>query len=287
MRFSLIMATIGRTKEVERFLKHLDCQTYRDFELIVVDQNMDNRLVPVLEHYKERFPILYLRSDKGLSRARNVGLKNISGYIVAFPDDDCWYPPDLLERIACFFKVHPEIDGLTGCSVDENGYFSASRWDRGAGLINKFSVWRRGISISIFLKTIVVEKVGNFDKSLGVGANTPWGSGEETDYLLRALKAGFYIYYDPTLFVCHPQVEEQHRNLSSERALNYNRGMGRVLRKHQFPLWFVLYQWARPVGGMFLSLLQFDLDKLHYYYSAFLGRVSGWRKRNFSNNCNA
>jgi len=103
-------------------------QTYANFELIVVDQNDDDRLVPILKDYKEKFSILHLRSKKGLSRARNVGLRYVSGDIVAFPDDDCWYPPDLLERVANFFEEHPGVDGLTGRSVDENGESSSGRF---------------------------------------------------------------------------------------------------------------------------------------------------------------
>ena len=91
MKFSLILATLNRTGEVDYLLKTLDRQTYRNFELIVVDQNADDRLVPLLAPYQANFPILHLQSAKGLSRARNVALEHVSGDIVAFPDDDCAY----------------------------------------------------------------------------------------------------------------------------------------------------------------------------------------------------
>ena len=57
--FSLILATVDRTGEVERLLDSLDSQTHREFELIVVDQNKDERLVPLLRAYRERFSILH------------------------------------------------------------------------------------------------------------------------------------------------------------------------------------------------------------------------------------
>ena len=45
VKFSLILATVDRVTELERFLERLDRQTFRDFELFVVDQNTDDRLV--------------------------------------------------------------------------------------------------------------------------------------------------------------------------------------------------------------------------------------------------
>ncbi len=41
-----------------------------------------------------------LRSPRGLSRARNEALPRLEADVVAFPDDDCEYPDDLLERVA-------------------------------------------------------------------------------------------------------------------------------------------------------------------------------------------
>lgn len=273
MKISLIMATVGRTKEVKRFLEHLDRQTYHDFELIVVDQNPDDRLVPILEPYKGRFPILHLRSEKGLSRSRNVGLKHISGDIVAFPDDDCWYPPDLLERVVRFFQEHPNIDVLTGCSKDEEGNFSNARWDNSAGPITRFNVWRRGISYTIFLKKEVVKQVGGFDEMLGAGA---WGSGEETDYLLRALDIGFHLNYDPTLVVYHSNPTQRYDSKTVQRARLHAPGMGWLLRKHGYPFWFVVYYWLRPLGGTLLSLAEGNFGKARYYWETLKGRVYGW-----------
>ena len=52
IKFSLILATVDRVTELERFLDSLDRQTFRDFELFVVDQNTDDRLVPILASYR-------------------------------------------------------------------------------------------------------------------------------------------------------------------------------------------------------------------------------------------
>ncbi|NDJ24086.1 glycosyltransferase [Nostoc sp. B(2019)] len=282
MKFSLVLATLNRTVEVEHFLQTLNTQTYRNFELIVIDQNPDDRLLEFIQAYQNSFPILHLRSAKGLSLARNVGLQHISGDIVAFPDDDCAYPQDILEHVAHFFTNHPEWNGLTGRSVDQQGKDSGRHGDSPPGPINRFNVWRRGISYTIFLRKSVVMEIGVFDESLGVGANTPWGSGEETDYLLRAINKG--LYYDPAVTVTHPikltQTQLIQPNVSKDKSYSktyaYAMGRGRVLRKHNIPLWFVIYNWGRPLVGVALSLLQGRLDRVGSYWATFQGRVQGW-----------
>ena len=54
----------------------------------------------------------------------------------------------------------------------------------------------------MFLRREVVRDY-SFDESLGVGAGTPWGAGEETDYLLRLLEDGHRIFYDPAIAIWH------------------------------------------------------------------------------------
>ena len=66
MRFSLIVATIGRTEELVRLFHSLECQTHRDFEAIIVDQNTDDRLIAIIREFGQRFTIQRLTSDPGL-----------------------------------------------------------------------------------------------------------------------------------------------------------------------------------------------------------------------------
>lgn len=277
MRFSLVLATVGRVDEVEWFLEALCSQTHRNFELIVVDQNNDERLMPILATYQERYRILHTRCEPGLSRARNVGLPYITGEVVAFPDDDCWYPPELLDRVAVILAENQQIAGITGRLVDEHGRSGTARFDKEPGLLNQANAWQRVASITIFLRTQVVEAIGEFDENLGVGAGTGWEGGEDIDYALRAVEAGFKVYYRPDIHVFHPSPPE-HNNYPklADRAYRYGVGIGRVWRKHNYPFWLVLYYLARPIGGIFLSLVQDYEGKARYHFAAFRGRLRGW-----------
>jgi len=279
MKFSLVLATRGRVVELQRFLDALERQTYRDFELVVVDQNPDDRLVRILTRPGIGFPIIHLRSEPGLSRARNLGLQFAQGDIVAFPDDDCWYSPDLIERVHDSFTCHSDAHGLTGRCIDSTGRNSSGRWDTTPGWITPFNLFKRCTSITIFLRHLVIERVGNFDETLGVGAQTPWGSGEDTDYIRRALTAGLMVFYSPAIHVYHenPSLRPDRTQLAGRLA--YSRGFGRVLRKHHYPFWFVAYQLSRPPGGMLLALIRGRLVQVRYHALTSLGRFRGWAAR--------
>ncbi len=92
---SLIVATVGRTQELNRLLESIAAQSLTSLELIIVDQNADDRVKELLEDSEYPFLCFHVRSPRGLSRARNVGINLASGRIFCFPDDDCWYPGDL------------------------------------------------------------------------------------------------------------------------------------------------------------------------------------------------
>jgi GT2 family glycosyltransferase len=121
-----------------------------------------------------------------------------------------------------------------------------------------------------------VEVVGKFDEALGPNSGTIWGGGEDIDYPLRVLQAGFQIYYDPALVVLHPSPLKDGYQRALGRAYRYGLGIGRVWRKHEYPVWFVAYYLLRPAGGVLLSLLSGRPAKARYHWSAFLGRLRGW-----------
>ena len=121
--FDLVVATVGRTDELGRFLDSIEEQGYGPLRVIVVDQNEDERVAEIA--HGRAFELVHTRSVRGLSRARNAGLVHVDADLVAFPDDDCVYPSGLLERVAERFGDRG-LDGLTGRAVDAEGRSSAS-----------------------------------------------------------------------------------------------------------------------------------------------------------------
>ena len=108
---------------MNRFLESLKKQTHQDFELIVVDQNPEEVLTPLLEAHKDDFPIVHVArpNDRGVSKSRNAGINHANGELLTFPDDDCWYPPDLLKTVDAFMQSRPDVDCVSGRMVHQGG----------------------------------------------------------------------------------------------------------------------------------------------------------------------
>ena len=191
--------------------------------------------------------------------------------VVAFPDDDCVYPPGLLSRVGELLTADAGLDGVTGRAEDASGASSDS-WNQDAAILTDDNLWNRGISFAIFLRRALVERVGDFDERLGLGSPEPWASGEEIDYLIRAVRAGARIAYDPSLVVRHAVREDDARVGARDGA-----SVGYMLRKHDYPARVVARMLVRPLGGALVSAVGLDGDRARYRLATFRGRVRGYR----------
>ena len=273
--FDLVVATVGRTEELRSLLDSLEAQHYPQLRAIVVDQNEDERVPALLAD--RQLELVHLRSAPGLSRARNAGLQEVAADLVAFPDDDCTYPPGLLERVAERFRAEPRLDGLTGRAEDERGRSSAA-WESDAALLTRDNLWNRANAATTFLRRGLVEGVGKFDENLGLGSGKRSSSGEETDYLVRAVSAGARIAYDPSLVVRHDVREDD-----SAVGLRDGKSLGYLLRKHGYPPRTVARMLVRPAGGTLVALARLDLPRARYYAASLRGRVAGYAGARRSN----
>lgn len=271
-KFSLILCTVNREQVVREFFDSLSAQrSAPPFEVIVIDQNPDDRLLPILRNFEKRFPIRHLKSVPGLSRARNIGLQHADGDIIAFPDDDCTYPPGILRSIADYFDANPETDGLSTLVTDSNGHFFGSFKSAVPGKINVRNVWRCGVSISIFIRA--KSNCARFDEELGVGSGTRFGSGEETDFLLTLLRENRRLDYRPELVVHHPCFNGPWK---IRRGYLYGCGMGRVLRKHGYSVFHAFFSASLQLIRALQALCRLNFKRTLFHLAMASGRISGY-----------
>jgi len=271
---SLIVATLNRVAELERLLASLDGQTFADFEVVIVDQNPDDRLRGTLAQHPD-LSLVHLRCPPGASRARNLGLRAAKGEIIAFPDDDCWYPGQLLASVVDWLHAHPEFDGLfTGVRTADNRLL-APKFPPRPGPCTKKSVLRCAMAVNAFLRATVTKAVGFFREDIGPGTSSPYQSGEDLDYILRPLETGLRVWYEPGLTVHHPDLKARER--LRRTTYSYALGVGYVWRIHGFSWWWCLGNVVlRSLGGAAVNLCRGDLGGGYLYLLRAAGQFRGY-----------
>lgn len=140
-----------------------------------------------------------------LSVARNVLLAEAlsSGLIgdstiVAFPDDDCWYPDGVLEHVTQTFALSPRLD-LWFCRYSS----TPAGIERAPAprIATARDVVRQASSNTMFVRGRIVKSGMVFDESLGVG--TPTDGGEDTEYALNAHVRSCLSLYLPAEVIGH------------------------------------------------------------------------------------
>lgn len=266
VKISLIMATINRKIEVEKMLTSLDKQIYRNFEVIIVDQNKEKFLDDVIKKFSN-LDIKHIRIDKkGLSLARNIGLKYTVGEIVGFPDDDCQYREETLEEVNKFFYEYNTIGAVTGTIIRNINQKKGNE----VVFVNKYSIWKRGISYTMFFRKNVINQIGQFDEVLGVGSGTPFGSGEETDYMLRIIERKIPFCNTNKILVYHPE-EKWDSDTIHKKVYSYAKGRIYVLKKHNYSSLYIFG--SRCYSIIKLLRYFYNKKKRKRYYYEFKGKL--------------
>lgn len=273
---TLIQTSQNRQAELIRFINSLNHQkkiNFKSIQLIFIDQGNNrkifNNLCPDID-------FKYLKTVQcSLSHARNLGLEYVKGEYVAFPDDDCWYEYDTLNKVLSIFEKG-KYQGVTGKGSDEKGNLTSIFPIKPSEL----TLTKRcaAISYTIFL---LFDKNMKFDENMGVGSPYNLGAGEETDYLLSLIEQKKYkVYYDPSISIHHPTSNIYSKEEILKRSYSYARGSGYLFKKHNFSFIYILKQFIRPLGGIFIHLLKFDYFACHKSFLTLKGRIEGyfWKK---------
>jgi glycosyltransferase involved in cell wall biosynthesis len=105
---SIIIPAYNGDRFIGPALDSLFHQTYKAYEIIVIDDGSTDQTFQILEPYFDRIQYIY-QNNQGVAAARNRGLELAQGEFVVFLDQDdvCW-PDKLATQIACF-QAHPDV----------------------------------------------------------------------------------------------------------------------------------------------------------------------------------
>ncbi len=179
---SVIIPTYNRASLVCNAINSVIDQTYKNKEIIVVDDGSVDNTKEFLSRYGDKLRYVY-KINGGVSSARNVGIKEARGEYVVFLDSDDTLRPEKLERQICFLRQNSDIEAVISDVefIDSKGVVLRKTSLRSTipedGYILPYLISHFETMTTILLKKTVFEDVGYFDISLSTA--------EDIDMLLR------------------------------------------------------------------------------------------------------
>lgn len=195
IKISVIIPTYDRGGLLQKCLQSLFAQTYPQskFEILVCDDGSTDETQKIVENLAKEYKNLRFLKQKrqGPATARNLGVKNAQGEIIAFIDDDCRPAHDWLENLNQAFEKHPETQGVEGKTIPDcltSDLFTYQLLNDTGG-----KYW----TCNIAYKKVALVKVGGFDEEFR------FSHCEDIDLAYRILKMG-KIIFTPEVIVIHP-----------------------------------------------------------------------------------
>ena len=221
---TVVLCTRNRPESAMKTLRGLTAMHYRPFEILVVDNapSSDATKDAVLGEFGADPRFRYVREPRpGLSCARNRGIAEAAGDIVAFTDDDVRVDPWWLDGIVRGFRAADDVACVTGLiataeienaaqlyfHLREDLGFSCKRRifdlaeNRDDSRLYPYAAGVFGAGANFALTRTALKDVGSFDEALGAG--TPSGGGEDINMFTRVVLGGGRLVYEPSAVVSH------------------------------------------------------------------------------------
>ena len=273
MKFSLILVTLDRSKEIKECLNSLTVQEEQDFEIIVIDQSDNDKTKTIVERFNTLNIKYYAVDFKGLSKARNYGLQYAEGEYACLLDDDAIYTRNYLLQARKIIEKYDCIvlSGIILSIEDKKTPFVKYSCTQNESFLKAKDILNFCPSATLIFPIEAISKCGNFDERLGVG--NKYASAEETDFLLRLYDQNYKIMFCNLMVAYHPI-----KLVTNIQSL-YNHALGKgalfkidfCKRKHLRLFEFAL----RNTIGMLVKALFANKVNRIIYLTRFRGFISG------------
>ena len=252
MRFSIIIPVYNRPQEVDELLESLCQQTFRDVEVVVVEDGSTEKCDAVCDKYQDRLTLsYYFKSNSGPGPSRNYGAERSQGEYLIILDSDVIVPKNYLETIQSELdrepcdafggpdRAHPSFTPIQkAINYSMTSFFTTGGIRGGKKKMDKF--YPRSFNLGI--RKEVYETLGGF---------APMRYGEDIDLSTRIFKGGYNCRLFPEAFVYH---KRRVKFSSFFRQVKHS-GEARVVLKNKYPETFKLVHLlpaAFTMGNLFL-----------------------------------
>lgn len=272
MRFSIIIPVFNRPDEVRDLLVSLLEQSYKDFEVIVIEDGSTHTCKKVLERFSDLVSIRYFfQENSGQGFARNFGMSQAYGNFYVILDSDVILPPQYLEVLAKEISKR-KLDAFGGPDRSDEDFSNLQKamdfamtsfWTTGGirgKLKNPSKYQARGFNMGVTRE--VFETTGGF-----IDPNR----GEDIELSLRIKKGGFRLELIEEAFVYHKRkatlLDFAGQSFSfGQNRVNVSRFHSDAIQLvHLLPLAFLFFLLALPITYLFSTEL-FLLQSLVFWF---------------------
>jgi glycosyltransferase involved in cell wall biosynthesis len=225
MFFSVIVPLYNRPVEIKEMLTSLLDQTYKDFEVIIVEDGSKNKAEHIVDKFKDKLDVkYYFKENEGQGFARNYGFERAKGdYFIVF-DSDIIVPKDYFLKVIEGIKEHG-YDAFGGPDAAHDSftaiqkaisYSMTSPFTTGGIRGNKKHVGQfHPRSFNLGISREVWEKTGGFKLSR---------RSEDIEFSIRMINSGFKVGLIPDAFVYH----KRRTSFGQFYKQTHNFGKGRI-----------------------------------------------------------
>lgn len=253
-KVSVIIPTYNRANLLPRAIKSVLNQTYKDFELIIVDDGSTDNTKKVVEEFQKKDPrikYIWQKNSGGEARPRNMGIRHSKGEYIAFLDsDDEWLPEKLEKQVKLLNGdkktglVYTNAKILRNSKYSEKTIFELINPKRGIIYKDLFLNRDRHFipTLTVIVRKNIFEKVGYFDEKLKFAP--------DYDLWLRIAKHTYVDYIDEVLAIYYIHDSNISKNREGmqrcliqvkEKFLNENLELKISINKRDLKGWYQVY----------------------------------------------
>lgn len=246
-RISVIIPAFNRAYCIARAVESVFAQTFKNLEIIAVDDGSTDGTADVLKKFGNKITLIR-QQNRGVSAARNAGIRAARGNWIAFLDsDDCWHPEKLEKQLDAITKYSAKICFTRSINAQNELFrdieFVSSRLQEPGVFYVQNAV--DAVSISPrhpMIQTMVAEKklleeVGLFDES--------FPAAEDAELIFRLSFFSGFLYIDQPLTTVFE---------NSINSLTYSEKLGPITRRNQ--------SYLRLLAQMYWRLAEISPEKI-------------------------
>lgn len=217
----ILISTMNQAN-LDFLLSMFPFEHFSNYNILIVNQSKDTRL------FSEYESVRVINSpDLGLSKSRNLAIKNAIGKILIIADDDIIYQKDFIKKISIAYDKWNKATIINFCAINEKGAYLKKYPNRSKIELNTFEIFNIS-SVEMTINKEKLDSVGiRFDENFGLGSS--FEMGEETIFLFDLKRNNQQIAFENQVIVKHESLTSSNKIDSLHKYYIYGALLARVI----------------------------------------------------------